>query len=204
MSTNKTNVKKNSNDKYHHGNLKKELIEQGLRIINEEGEESLSFRKVAAACGVSHTAAYAHFSNKEDMINSIKETVADEFTNELEEAVKKVKSNSYDKKIIAMGRRYVSFFIERPDYYKFLFEKQMIAVHFDANNDYENDFKAFRLLKKLYLNMIEESGIKKAKAQKEKELIQIWSSVHGLASIACMKNAVYDGSWEKLIKELVN
>ncbi len=43
-------------DSYHHGNLRQALIEAGIRIINEKGEDDLSLRKVAAACGVSHAA----------------------------------------------------------------------------------------------------------------------------------------------------
>ena len=45
-------------DNYHHGNLRNALIEAGLKIINESGEDSLSLRKVAAACNVSHAAPY--------------------------------------------------------------------------------------------------------------------------------------------------
>ena len=37
---------------YHHGNLKKELIEKAIAIVNNEGEQALSIRKVAGACGV--------------------------------------------------------------------------------------------------------------------------------------------------------
>ena len=40
---------------YHHGNLREELIEKGIELINEAGEEKLSLRKVAKMCGVSPT-----------------------------------------------------------------------------------------------------------------------------------------------------
>ena len=51
-------------DKYHHENLRQELIDAGIRIINEVGEENLSLRGVASACNVSHSAPYAHFKDK--------------------------------------------------------------------------------------------------------------------------------------------
>ena len=35
---------------YHHENLKKELIEAGIEMMNEEGEDALSLRKIAARC----------------------------------------------------------------------------------------------------------------------------------------------------------
>ena len=52
-------------DSYHHGNLRQALIDAGIKIINESGEESLSLRKVAAECNVSHAAPYAHFNSKD-------------------------------------------------------------------------------------------------------------------------------------------
>ena len=42
---------KNLKKSYHHGNLKEDLIEKGIEIINEMGEEKLSLRYVAKMCG---------------------------------------------------------------------------------------------------------------------------------------------------------
>ena len=56
---------------YHHGELKKALIENGIEFINQYGEEKLSLRKVAEKCGVSNAAPYAHFKDKDDFINRI-------------------------------------------------------------------------------------------------------------------------------------
>ena len=64
-------------DSYHHGNLRQALIDAGIKLINENGEENLSLRKVAAACDVSHAAPYAHFKDKEELIDAIKENVTD-------------------------------------------------------------------------------------------------------------------------------
>ena len=52
---------------YHHGELKKALIENGIEFINQYGEEKLSLRKVAEKCGVSNAAPYAHFKDKDDL-----------------------------------------------------------------------------------------------------------------------------------------
>ena len=55
-------------DSYHHGNLRQALIDAGIKIINEQGEDALSLRKAAALCEVSHAAPYAHFKDKEELI----------------------------------------------------------------------------------------------------------------------------------------
>ena len=54
-------------DKYHHGDIRNALIEEGRKMINSGGEESLSMRKLAEKCGVTMAAPYAHFKNKEEM-----------------------------------------------------------------------------------------------------------------------------------------
>ena len=52
-------------DTYHHGNLKEELIENGLKYIDKYGTETFSMRKLADSIGVSPAAPYAHFKNRE-------------------------------------------------------------------------------------------------------------------------------------------
>ena len=56
---------------YHHGGLKKALIEAGLRILKNEGFRNLSLRKVAAMAEVSVAAPYRHFRNNEELLAEI-------------------------------------------------------------------------------------------------------------------------------------
>ncbi len=106
---------------YHHENLKKELIEAGIEMMNEEGEDALSLRKIAARCNVSNAAPYAHFAGKEELLEAMRQYVTDEFTKRMEQAIDECKHPDTDEVIRCMGREYVRFFIEKPDYYKFLY-----------------------------------------------------------------------------------
>ena len=131
-------------DKYHHGDLRNALIEEGIKRINTSGEDSLSMRKLAEKCGVSMAAPYAHFKNKEEMINAIKRYVEDSFTTYLEAAVNR-SENDIEKKIITLGNAYISFFIENPEYFTFLFSRGYIHVNLDYKSSDENDFKPFKI-----------------------------------------------------------
>ena len=173
-------------DQYHHGNLRQALIDAGIKIINESGEEALSLRKAAAACNVSHAAPYAHFTDKEELLEAIKKSVTDKFTDELEAAVKD--TGSADEALIAMGRAYISFFSRNPDYYMFLFGKQNISAHLQMNKEDKEDYPPFLLLRKYYKKHLKENGIKLSSQEQEIELIKTWAIVHGMASIACMKD----------------
>ena len=199
-------------DNYHHGNLRQALIEAGIKIINEQGEPQLSLRKVAAACGVSHAAPYAHFKDKEELLAAMKSSVTEQFTAQLQRAI--ASATSAEQKILAMGRAYISFFSRNPDYFTFLFGKQKLLAHLRMDEDHEEDYPAFKLLKKEYRKFLEGSGRKTGERDKLSEvahsedrtpdkqselgLIKIWSSVHGMAALACMTGVETTIDWEQI------
>jgi AcrR family transcriptional regulator len=188
-------------DSYHHGNLRQALIDAGLKLINENGEESLSLRKVAAECNVSHAAPYAHFKDKEELIDAIKNNVTDRFMEELESSI--AGKTTADEAIIAMGRTYVTFFHKHPDYYIFLFGKQNITAHLKMNREYKDDYPPFLLLRRMYLKHLEENGLEKTFDEQEIDIIKIWSIVHGMASIACMRGIKSSFDWNDLDERLL-
>lgn len=57
--------------KYHHGNLQIELTDTATNMLIEGGIESLSLRKIAERVGVSRTAAYHHFKDKNDLLCAV-------------------------------------------------------------------------------------------------------------------------------------
>jgi AcrR family transcriptional regulator len=188
-------------DNYHHGNLRQALIDAGIKIINDSGEENLSLRKVAAACNVSHAAPYAHFKDKEELIEAIKNNVTEQFMEELESSVNG--KASADEAIIAMGKTYVTFFSNNPDYFVFLFGKQNITAHLQMNKEYKNDYPPFLLLRRMYLKHLDENGLEKSFEEQEIEMIKIWSIVHGMASIACMKGIRSSVNWKDIDERLL-
>ena len=180
-------------DNYHHGNLRQALIDAGIRIINEKGEDNLSLRKVAAACDVSHAAPYAHFKNKDELLEAMKKNVTDRITDELRAAVNRGRNT--EESIILMGKAYISFFSQNPDYYTFLFGKLNICAHLQMDKEYEDDYPPFLLLKELFLKHLKEAGIKQTDEEQEIGLIKTWALVHGMASIACMSGVQTSMNW---------
>src|SRR5688572_24735913 len=56
---------------YHHGDLRRALIDQALRTIDKFGVEGLTLRSVGEALGVSQTALYRHFSSKQALVAAV-------------------------------------------------------------------------------------------------------------------------------------
>lgn len=56
---------------YHHGNLARALIAEGVRAIEETGPAALQVKSLAARLGVTHTAVYRHFEDREALLRAI-------------------------------------------------------------------------------------------------------------------------------------
>ena len=66
-----TKANKSPTSTYHHGDLQSSLLTTATAMIAEHGIEALSLRKLAQRIGVSRTAAYHHFKDKNDLLCSI-------------------------------------------------------------------------------------------------------------------------------------
>ena len=79
MATRKSNRPKNRmgrgmeplRDTYHHGNLRKALVDAALEILQREGANALTLRGAARAAGVSQAAPYRHFADKEELLAAV-------------------------------------------------------------------------------------------------------------------------------------
>ena len=73
MSTQRYNgfVRKESKTRYHHGNLRAALIQGGLELIERKGIHALTLREIGNQLGVSRSAAYRHFKDKDALLAAI-------------------------------------------------------------------------------------------------------------------------------------
>ena len=60
-----------SSQKYHHGDLRTALLNEGMALVQASGAEALTLRKLAQQLGVSHMAPYRHFPDKEALLAAI-------------------------------------------------------------------------------------------------------------------------------------
>ena len=186
-------------EQYHHGDLRHSLIEKGLEIINQEGEEKLSLRKVAMECGVSNAAPYAHFKSKDEFIVAIQQHIMDSFTDSLEKTVEQYKD--FDSLLPMLGKSYVMFFYKNPLYFDFLFSRKNIKIQLSLNVSDENENPPLDILKKTAVSIFKKANISEKSMQDK--IIAMWALVQGLSSIVTMPNVEYDDDWEVRIEEII-
>ena len=113
-------MKKTKSNSYHHGDLKKTLIEAGVTILGEEGIKNLSLREAARRAGVSHTAPYRHFEDKDALLAAIAEEGFHRLILKLEEGIARHPTNPLQRHY-AIGEAYVQFALENPNHLQVMF-----------------------------------------------------------------------------------
>lgn len=187
-------------DKYHHKDLKKQLIESSIYLLNNEGAESFSLRKVAKMCGVSHAAPYKHFKNKEELINeTFKEVWKDFYLTLLE--VKEKNSENPKLQLIELGKAYVKYMVDNPEYLKFMFLSQNNCSVKVKNNSFVVEDMAFKVFKESSEKYYEEINLDKELYMSK--TLAMWSLVHGLTILITQKNLVYEGSYIDLVENII-
>ena len=186
---------------YHHGNLKETMIDKGLELLNKVGYDAFSMRKLANICGVSHSAPYRHFKNKDELISAIRYKVLKNFNTYLKEALNEHPSS---KDVIAkMAKLYVEFFVENPDYLQFIFlSKFPPSIRIQNNQALLSDNPSIEIFTETYIRYLESTSINKN--EMIVNIISMWSIVHGLTMLLVNKNIVIDDNYMDYISEIID
>lgn len=100
---------------YHHGDLRRSILEAGLKRIRADGVASLSLRQLADELGVSTPALYHHFRNKHALLIGLGEAAMAEFVAVMQAAIAR------DNSAISFALAYVGFARDEPALYDLIF-----------------------------------------------------------------------------------
>jgi AcrR family transcriptional regulator len=108
-----------STDTYHHGDLRRALIQAALELVAEEKDWNFSLREIARRAGVTHNAPYNHFPQKRDLLDATAAAGHDLLRSELAAAVAKIADPR--AALSQMGSTYVGFGLKNPALYRLMF-----------------------------------------------------------------------------------
>ena len=104
---------------YHHGDLRRALMDETTRTIRREGVEAVTLRAIGRRLGVSRTALYRHFSDKSALLAAVAREGFQRFTRDLLAAWTGAGGGATG--LQAMGAAYVHFAIANPSHYRVMF-----------------------------------------------------------------------------------
>ncbi|HPJ02065.1 MAG TPA: TetR/AcrR family transcriptional regulator [Candidatus Limiplasma sp.] len=166
---------------YHHGDLKTQLIREGLRLLDAEGYQGFTLRKVAKLCGVSQTAPYRHFKNKDDLIAAITGQALRAFGEQLDSAVQKHPDDPKEQ-LREMGVAYVHFFVNNPEYLRLLFLSDIsLRAHLTSMPDVREHYDSFQFLQTVTADYV--NATPNTPFTQNELMVYSWGLVHGISTL---------------------
>jgi len=166
---------------YHHGDLRRALIDAASRLLEAEGPSALSLRAVAREAGVSPAAPYHHFKDKGELL----EAVAHEGWTLLDEALAKAKAEAPSPRdaMNSLGVAYVCFARENPALYRVMYDTARDREDLPDQMQGEKDSAYCKVRDTL----VEAGADPNDTLDIELATTAAWCSAHGLAEMAGFK-----------------
>jgi AcrR family transcriptional regulator len=115
-------VARSGDPRYHHGDLRRALVDEAVRVLADEGPSALTLRALARRIGVSHAAPTHHFGDKTGLLTA----VATQGFELLADALARASEHG-DFADVGVG--YVSFAVEHPGHFAVMFRTDLHDPH---------------------------------------------------------------------------
>ena len=164
-------------------NLRTDLIQAGIQLLNTEGLSGFSLRKVAQRCNVSHCAPYSYFKSKEDLLQEVQATLQREFLQTLNHTAKEHADDPYQA-LFFLSREYIHFMISHPYQFTSSYENHIPQCdEKDAPGPILMVYSIFMPLVDQYLD-----SIHAPKHVYRQSRLGFWSMIHGLCLLFIHKS----------------
>jgi AcrR family transcriptional regulator len=105
---------------YHHGDLRRVLIEAALGLVEEGGAESLSVREVARRAGVSPGAPFRHFQSRDALIAAVAGEAQRRFRAEIDAALSEAPAADPLARFRCFGLAYLRWAMRNPTHFEII------------------------------------------------------------------------------------
>lgn len=164
--------------RYHHGDLRRALVDAALELVKEQGPSGITLREAARRAGVTHAAPYRHFADKEALLAA----VAEEGFLRLRAAIEKaITTGDHRDRVEALGVSYVRFARENPSQFRVMFGSE-VGDKRRYSGLIQADQAVFDLLSSA-IRLAQQSGEIGAGDPARMGMVA-WSMLHGVAALA--------------------
>jgi AcrR family transcriptional regulator len=164
--------------RYHHGDLRRALVDAALALISEGELGTFSLREVARRAGVTPAAPYHHFKDKTALLAAVAEEGFVALRGRLEAALAPLPTTDLCGRFAALSRAYLEFARAHPAHYRTMFLPQLKS---------QEEHPSFHAAAERTLEVLAKQ-VRSAMPQGSDQEVMlrtmlIWSTGHGLASL---------------------
>jgi AcrR family transcriptional regulator len=105
---------------YHHGDLKRVLIDAALDLVEEGGVEGLSVREAARRAGVSPGAPFRHFRSRTALMTAVAEEAQRRFRAEIDAALAAAPADDPLARFRSLGLAYLRWAMRNPTHFEII------------------------------------------------------------------------------------
>ena len=182
---------------YHHGDLRRALVDAAVAIVAEQGAEAFTLREAARRLGVNHRAAYRHFADKAALLAA----VAEQGFRGLIEATRGEAGAAPGpaERLAAAARAYVAFAAAHPAHFRVMFGPRLNEAAARPRARKSSGTAAPSPFATVDALVAEAYGLLEAQVREgmaaglfahdpgPHPVIALWAAMHGLASLVLMK-----------------
>ena len=160
--------------------IRKAILEASMQLFVEEGFGNVSIRRIADIIEYSPTTIYLYFKDKDEIFFNLHD-IGFQKMQEMNKNLDDIHNPLL--RLHKMGENYIRFGMENPEYYDLMFiQREPMNKLTEMGCEWENGDAALTRLKTTIIECMEKGYIEK----NDPGLLSlsVWSTVHGLVSLA--------------------
>ena len=167
---------------YHHGNLRPVLVDTAVELARSTGPDGVVLREVARRAGVSHNAAYRHFSDRAALLAEVSDCAFADLEQAMLDRIASVTGDDAHarsfERLRETGRAYVDFAIREPGLFMTAFTAPENAEAGSSSKAVTGPY--------LVLNQVLDELVDGGALTPERRVgadVACWSAVHGFSDL---------------------
>ena len=166
---------------YHHGDLYQSLLQASTLIIREAGVEGLSIRTLADRVGVSRTAPYHHFRDKQALLSALALQGFRQYSQQIEVLFCDPHLDG-EQRLEQFVRHYLTFALENPELYALMFGQPLWKSGHPSDELRTEAYGAFRDFVRRVAGW-QQQGVLPNGCEALRFAQVAWSTLHGLCRL---------------------
>lgn len=158
--------------------MRQRVIKTAMKLFLKEGIENVSMRKIADKIEYSPGAIYSYFKDKGDIIHAIHDEGFEKLYS-LQKSLDNIKDPF--ERLAEMGKLYMKFALENPDYYDLMFIAKGIAIKITEKQEWNIGQRSYDYLRNTVKECIEHGYV--IESDVDSATFAVWGFVHGMAAL---------------------